>query len=324
MQPARALMRRYVVRRLFQAILIMVGVTVITFGMMVLAPGDPVTLLVSPEQLGTVDVAVLRAELGLDRSLPVQYLSTMGALVTGKLRSFRERRPVSEMIGEALPPTLLLALTSLALAVVLALPIALASAVRPYTPLDHGVTVFSLLGISLPAFWFALVLILVFTDRLRWLPASGLRPVGALGFAPADVVPYLVMPTVVLSLSILPFLVRYARSALIENLGQEYVLVAYGKGLSQGRVLVRHVLRNSLIPVVTVLGLLIPTLLSGSVVVETIFAIPGIGRLALQGALSRDFPVVMTMTVLGAALIVVSNLLTDISYVLLDPRIRYD
>jgi peptide/nickel transport system permease protein len=317
-------MRRYVIRRLLQAVLIMVGVTVITFAMMVLAPGDPITLLVSPEQMGTVDVGVLRAQLGLDRALPVQYASTMSALVTGKLRSFRERRPVAEMIGEALPPTVLLALMALALAVLLALPIALASAVRPYTPLDHGVTVFSLLGISMPGFWFALVLILVFTDRLRWLPASGIRPVGTVGFAPVDVAPYVVMPTLVLALSILPFLVRYARSAILENLGQEYVLVAHGKGLSQGHVLVRHVLRNSLIPVVTVLGLLIPTLLSGSVVVETIFAIPGIGRLALQGALSRDYPVVMTMTVLGAALIVVSNLLTDISYALLDPRIRYD
>ena len=302
----------------------MIGVTVITFGMMVLAPGDPVTLLVSPEQLGTVDVAVLRAQLGLDRPLPLQYTATMSALVTGQLRSFRERRPVSEMIGDALPPTILLALSALALAVALALPIALASAVRPYTPLDHGVTVFSLMGISLPSFWFALMLILVFTDRLRWLPASGIRPVGTAGFAPGDVLPYVIMPTVVLTLSILPFLVRYARSAIIETLGQEYVLVAHGKGLSQGRVLIRHVLRNSLIPVVTLLGLLVPTLLSGSVVVETIFAIPGIGRLALQGALSRDYPVVMTMTVLGAALIVVSNLLTDLSYALLDPRIRYD
>jgi peptide/nickel transport system permease protein len=317
-------MRRYIARRLLQAVLVMIGVTVITFGMMVLAPGDPVTLLVSPEQLGTVDVAVLRAQLGLDRPLPLQYTATMSALVTGQLRSFRERRPVSEMIEDALPPTILLALSALALAVALALPIALASAVRPYTPLDHGVTVFSLMGISLPGFWFALMLILVFTDRLRWLPASGIRPVGTAGFAPGDVLPYVIMPTVVLTLSILPFLVRYARSAIIETLGQEYVLVAHGKGLSQCRVLIRHVLRNSLIPVVTLLGLLVPTLLSGSVVVETIFAIPGIGRLALQGALSRDYPVVMTMTVLGAALIVVSNLLTDLSYALLDPRIRYD
>src|SRR5262245_20489175 len=191
-------MQRYIVRRLLQAVLIMVGVTVITFAMMVLAPGDPVTLLVSPEQLGTVDVAVLRAQLGLDQPLAVQYASTMTALATGKLRSFRERRPVSEIVGEALLPTALLALMALALVLVLALPIVLASAGRPYALLDHGITVFSLLGIALPGFWFALVLILVFTDRLGWLPASGIRPVGTAGFALARVWPYLVMPTVVL------------------------------------------------------------------------------------------------------------------------------
>ncbi|HEY7602346.1 MAG TPA: ABC transporter permease [Methylomirabilota bacterium] len=317
-------MRRYVVRRLLQAVLILVGVTVITFAMMVLAPGDPITLLVSPEQLGATDVGALRAQLGLDQPIAVQYVSTMTALVTGQLRSFRERRPVSEIVAEALPPTALLALLALTLAIALALPIALASAVRPYSPLDHGVTVFSLLGVSLPGFWFALVLILVFTDRLGWLPASGIRPAGTAGFALARVWPYLVMPTIVLALSILPFLVRYARSAILETLSEDYVRVAHGKGLGPAAVLLRHVLRNSLIPVVTVLGLLIPTLLSGSVVVETIFAIPGIGRLALQGALSRDYPVVLTMTVLGAALIVVCNLLADISYALLDPRIRYD
>jgi peptide/nickel transport system permease protein len=317
-------MQRYVARRLLQAVPIMVGVTVITFAMLVLAPGDPITLLVSPEQMGAIDVDVLRAQLGLDRPLPLQYVSTMTSLATGKLRSFRERRPVGEMLREALAPTTLLAAIALVLALALSLPIALASAVRPYTPLDHGVTVFSLLGISLPGFWFALILILIFTDRLGVLPASGIRPVGASGFNPAEIWPFVIMPTVVQCLSILPFLVRYARSSMLENLGQEFVLVARSKGLSRGRVMWRHVLRNSLIPVVTVLGLLIPVLLSGSVIVETIFAVPGIGRLALTAALSRDYPVVMTTTVLGAVLIILSNLLTDVSYALLDPRIRYD
>ena len=317
-------MHRYIIRRLLQSVPILVGVTVITFGMLAAAPGDPVTLLVSPEQIGSTDIGVLRAQLGLDRPLPLQYVATMGALATGKLRSFRERRPVIEMIPEALAPTLLLGLISLVLAVALALPIALASALRPYTALDHSVTVFSLLGISLPGFWFALVLILLFTDRLGWLPASGIRPVGTTGYAPWALWPYLIMPTVVQCLTILPFLVRYARSSILDTLSQEYVLVARSKGLAQRRVLIRHVLRNSLIPVVTVLGLLVPALLSGSVVVETIFAIPGIGRLALTGAQSRDYPVVITTTVLGAVLIIMSNLLTDVSYAFLDPRIRYD
>jgi peptide/nickel transport system permease protein len=156
------------------------------------------------------------------------------------------------------------------------------------------------------------------------LPASGIRPVGFAGYPLGAVWPYLVMPTMVQCLTILPFLVRYARSAILENLTQEYVLVARSKGLAASRVLIRHVLRNSLIPVVTVLGLLIPLLLSGSVVVETIFAVPGIGRLALTAASSRDYPVVIATTVLGAMLIILSNLVTDISYAFLDPRIRYD
>jgi peptide/nickel transport system permease protein len=317
-------MQRVILRRVLQSVPILFGVTIITFGMLVLAPGDPVTLLVSPEQMGAVDIRALRRELGLDKPLALQYTTMMAAMGSGRLRSFRERRPIGEMLREALAPTTVLAATSLVAAIVLALPIALASALRPYSLLDHGVTVFSLLGISLPGFWFALVLIFVFTDRLGWLPASGIRPVGSTGYGPAAIWPYLIMPTVVLCLSILPFLVRYARSAILETLHQEYVLVARSKGLATSRVLIRHVLRNSLIPVVTVLGLLLPLLLSGSVIAETIFAVPGIGRLALTGALSRDYPVVITTTLLGAVLIIASNLVTDISYALLDPRIRYD
>lgn len=317
-------MARFVLRRVGQAVPVLIGTTVITFILLVSAPGDPVSLLVSPEQMAYTDYDTLRAELGLNRSLPLQYLSLMEQLLSGGLRSFRERRPILTMVVEALGPTALLGTIALALAVVLAIPIALASALRPYSALDHGVTVFSLFGISLPGFWFALVLIFLFTDRLGWLPASGLRPIGTAGYAPGVILPHLLMPVVVLCLSILPFLVRYARSAFLETLAEEYVLVARSKGLSRRHVMLRHVLRNSLIPVVTIIGLLIPFLLSGSVVVETIFAIPGIGQLAIQGALGRDYPVVMATTVLAALLVIASNLLSDVSYAFLDPRIRYD
>jgi len=314
----------YIGRRLLHAIPILVGVTVLTFAVLVAAPGDPVFLLIAPEQQANADVGALRAELGLNRPLPVQYGVMMAALLTGRLRSFQERRPTLAMTAEALGPTALLGGLALLLAVVLAVPIALVSALRPYSPLDHLVTMLSLLGIALPSFWFALVLIFLFTDRLAWLPASGLRPAGATGYAPALIWPYLVMPAVVLCLSILPLLVRYARSALLETLHEEHVLVARAKGLTAARVLGRHVLRNSMIPVVTVIGLLIPNLLSGALVVETIFAIPGLGRLAVTGALGRDYPVVMTTTLVGAVLVVLTNLATDVSYALLDPRIRFD
>lgn len=317
-------MGRYIFRRLLQAIPILFGVTIITFSVLVLAPGDPALLLVAPEQQNTVDLRTLRTELGLNKPLPVQYGLMMLNLVTGRLRSFRERRPTTVMTVDALGPTALLASGALLLAVVVSVPIALISALRPYTALDHLVTAWSLLGIGLPSFWFALVLIFIFTDRLAWLPASGIGPVGVGGYSPALIWPYLVMPTTVLCLSILPFLVRFTRSAVLETLHEEYVLVARGKGLKNGRILGQHVLRNSLIPVVTVLGLLIPNLLSGSLVVETVFAVPGIGRLAVDGALSRDYPVVLTTTVVGALLVILSNLLTDTSYALLDPRIRFD
>ena len=317
-------MGSYIARRLLQAVPILLGVTILTFAVLAAAPGDPVLLLVAPEQQNATDLAALRTQLGLTKPLPVQYAAMMTNLVTGHLRSFRERRPVTSMIVDALGPTALLAGLALAAAMVLSLPVALVSALRPYTPLDHAVTMFSLLGIALPSFWFALILIFLFTDRLTWLPASGIRPEGVAGYPPSLIWPYLVMPTIVLALSILPLLVRYARSALLETLHEEYVLVARAKGLTGVRVLEHHVLRNSLVPVVTVLGLLIPGLLSGALVVETIFAIPGVGRLAVSGALARDYPVVMTTTVVGAALVVVSNLLTDVSYALLDPRIRFD
>jgi peptide/nickel transport system permease protein len=317
-------MSSYVARRLLQAVPILLGVTVLTFAVLAAAPGDPVLLLVAPEQQSAADLAALRAQLGLTKPLPVQYAAMMENLVTGRLRSFRARQPVTALIAGALGPTALLAGLALAVAALLSLPIALVSALRPYTALDHAVTMFSLLGIALPSFWFALILVFVFTDRLTWLPASGLRPEGVAGYPPSLIWPYLVMPTIVLALSILPLLVRYARSALLETLHEEYVLVARAKGLTGARVLEHHVLRNSLVPVVTVLGLLIPSLLSGVLVVETIFAIPGVGRLAVDGALARDYPVVMTTTVVGAALVIVSNLLTDVSYALLDPRIRFD
>lgn len=314
----------YVVRRLLQAIPILLGVTLLTFAILAAAPGDPALLMIAPEQQSTVDIAKLRAQLGLNKPLPVQYAVMMGHLLTGHLRSFRERVPVTAMVARAFGPTALLAGLALLAATLLSLPVALISALRPYSALDHAVTMFSLLGIALPSFWFALVLVFVFTDRLTWLPASGIRPEGVTGYPPFLVWPYLVMPTIVLALSILPLLVRYARSALLETLNEEYVLVARAKGLTSARILRHHVVRNALMPVVTVFGLLIPGLLSGVLVVESIFAIPGIGRLAVDGALARDYPIVMTTTMVGAVLVILSNLLTDVSYALLDPRIRFD
>jgi len=315
-------MGAYLARRLLVLVPLLFGVTAITFALLVLAPGDPVDFLVSPEQRAYTDVAQLRQELGLNRPLPVQYASMMADLVTGKLRSFSDRRPTIQRVAEALPTTLILTGTSLTVTIGLAAPIAVVSALRPYSGVDHAATLFSLLGISLPTFWFALVLIFVFTEELGVLPASGLRPVGAAGYSPAVIWPYLVMPTVVQALSILPVLVRYARSSLLDTLGQDHVRVARSKGLAEQTVFLRHVVRNSLTPVLTIVALLVPFLLSGSVVVETIFALPGVGRLAVNAALARDYPTVLTTTTVASVLVVLSNLGADLGYFYLDPRIR--
>jgi peptide/nickel transport system permease protein len=313
----------YLARRLIALVPLVLGVTGIVFALLVLAPGDPVTFLIPPEQRGQADLAEMRHQLGLDRPLPIQYLSMMRDLLTGRLRAFSDRRPTIQRVTEALPATLILTATSIVMTVFLAAPIAFLSARRPYSLVDHGATLFSLLGISLPTFWFGLGLIFVFTERLGVLPASGLRPAGTSGYDLFVIWPYLVMPTVVQALGILPVLVRYARSSLLETLDQDYIRVARSKGLRERAVMLRHVARNSLVPVVTILALLVPFLLSGSVVIETVFALPGVGQLAVNSALSRDYPTVLTTTTIAGMLVVLSNLLADIGYFYLDPRIRH-
>ncbi len=316
-------MAGYLVRRLVALVPLIFGITAITFALLVLAPGDPVLFLIPPEQRGSADLAQFRHELGLDRPLPVQYVSMMADLFTGRLRSFGDRRPTMRQVADALPTTLILTFTSVALTGALALPIAFLSATRPYSVVDHAATLFSLLGISLPTFWFGLVLIFVFTEQLGLLPASGIRPTGVSGYSPFVIWRYLIMPTIVQALGILPVLVRYARSSLLDSLSQDYVKVARSKGLAERTVLLKHVARNSLLPVVTITALLLPFLLSGSVIVESIFALPGLGRLAVGAALSRDYPTVLTTTTIAGLLVVVSNLIADVGYLYLDPRIRH-
>lgn len=316
-------MAGFLVRRLLALVPLVFGITAITFALLVLAPGDPVLFLIPPEQRGSADIAQFRHELGMDRPLPVQYVSMMADLFTGRLRSFGDRRPTTRQIAEALPTTLILTATSLVLTGALAIPIAFVSAVRPYSIVDHAATLFSLLGISLPTFWFGLLLIFFFTAQLGLLPASGIRPTGASGYSPFVIWRFLIMPTIVQALGILPVLVRYARSSLLDALSQDYVQVARSKGLAERTVLLKHVARNSMLPVLTIMALLLPFLLSGSVIVESIFALPGLGRLAVSAALARDYPTVLTTTTIAGMLVVVSNLLADLGYLYLDPRIRH-
>lgn len=300
------------------------GITFISFLIIRLAPGDPIATMYPPEVLDRINQDVLREQLGLNDPIPVQYVKMMAQFFNGELISFQERLPTFTLIAERLPITLLFTLLAIVFALVIGLPIALISAIRPYSKLDNVLMVGALAGLSVPQYWLALVLILVFSEQLRILPASGVRPVGAGGDSVSAMLPYLIMPTAVLTLGLLPSVIRYTRSSLMDVLSQDYIRTARSKGLQERTVIVLHGLRNALIPVVSIIGAIFPVLLGGAVLVESIFGLPGIGRLAVRAAQNRDFPMVLTLNMFAAVMVLVSNLVTDLIYTRLDPRIRLE
>lgn len=314
-------MGRYLVERAVQAVVVLLVVSTLTFLMVSLAPGGPeimMTMESTPDQR-----EALARQLGLDQPLAVRYLKWIGSALRADFgRSFGDRRKVNEVILERLPNTLLLSGTALVLSILVGIPAGIVSATRRYTLSDHTVTFFSFIGLSIPAFWFAILLILLFTVHLSWLPASGMATPGA-PFSLVNRLSHLVLPATVLATATLPNLVRFMRSALIEELGQDYVRTARAKGLPNRLVLSRHAIRNAMIPVVTVLGVLIPRLVGGAVITETIFGWPGMGQLAVSSTIGRDYPMVMAITVVVAVVVIVSNLLVDLAYGWLDPRITY-
>lgn len=315
-------MQRYLLRRILQIIPVFLGITFISFAIVRLSPGDPIATMFPPEVLGRIDREVLREQLGLNDSVPVQYVKMMTNFFNGSLTSFQERQPTFQVLMDYLPITMLFATTAVLLALAIALPIAVFSALKPYSLVDNVTTLTALTGLSLPQFWIALVLVLIFSERLRWFPASGIRPITATGYDLAEMLPYMVMPTAVLVLGLLPAIVRYTRSSMLEVLGQDYIRTARSKGLSERRVVTFHALRNALIPVVTLIGAVFPLLLGGAVLIETIFGIPGLGRLAVRAAQTRDYPMILTLNMFAAFMVLISNTITDLIYTYLDPRIR--
>jgi len=315
-------MSRHILQRIIMLIPMLIGISIISYGIIRLAPGDPTRMLADPEMLTTEQMQALHAQLGLDQPIPVQYLRTMQALLTGELLSFKTRQPVMEMIGERLPTTIGLATCVLVVGFSLGMVVGVLQALRPNSRLDDVLTFLSLFGFAVPTFWLALMMILIFSVRLDWLPTSGIRPTNTSGWDPLAVAPYLVLPTFVLATNLLASVARYTRSSMLETMGQDYLRTARAKGLSERVVTIRHALRNSLLPVITLLGVQIPYLLGGTVAVETIFALPGVGRLALDSVISRDYPVILTINLFVAVLVLIGNLLTDIAYGLADPRVR--
>ncbi len=310
----------YIARRLIQAVVLLFIVSVTTFALIHSAPGGP-SLLSNPE-LSRQDIAQMRHQLGLDDPLPVQYLRWLENLLRGNLgTSYNTVEPVLGLIGDRLPNTLILTGVAVVLSIAIAIPLGVMSAIRRNTAFDRLVAGGSFFGISIPVFWLGIILIILFSTQLRWLPAGGMATLGE-PFSFGDRLKHLLLPTIVLATGNLAELTRYTRSGMISVLGEDYIRTAQSKGLANKTVIFRHALRGALIPVVTIIGVLLPRAVSGAAITETVFSWPGMGRLAVEAATTRDYPVVMGTTLTVAIVVIFSSLLTDIVYGYLDPRIR--
>ncbi|WP_239618089.1 ABC transporter permease [Cohnella mopanensis] len=314
-------MFNYVIRRLLIAIPVLFGVTIINFVIMRMAPGNPVDMLVNPK-LPEAALEAKRIELGLNAPAYEQYFRWLGNLFRGDLGySMITYQPVGKMIGEHMGPTLLLMGIALILGIAIAIPLGVLSASKQYSKLDYFAVTGSFLGISIPNFFLALGLIYVFALHLKILPSSGMTELGS-GGGFTDVLVHLILPVIVLTANVAGRNIRYVRSSMLEILGQDYLRTARAKGLGEFLVVNRHAMRNALIPIVTVLGMEIPILFGGAVVIEQIFSWPGIGQLTMSSIMSRDYSMIMGLNLVAAFIVIAANLLTDIAYALVDPRIK--
>lgn len=319
-------MARYLIRRLFEAIPTLFFLTVIAFFFIDAAPGDVVDVLIDPvlaKEQGPEALAALRQQFGLDQPAPIQYANWLGQVVTGNLGySFIQRRPVNAMIGERLGGTLQLAIPALILAVILGVAAGVISSLKQYSLLDHTISILSYGAWSLPNFYLGLILIYIFAVQLHWLPSAGMFAPNA-EFDPIDRVRHLVLPVGVLGVQFLGLFARQTRSAMLEVIGSEYVTTARAKGLKEKVVTLRHMLPNALIPIITVIGMSLPLLVTGAIITETVFAWSGMGALTMNAILSRDYPVLMGVIVVIGFGVLVLNLIIDVLYAVVDPRIRY-
>jgi peptide/nickel transport system permease protein len=312
----------YLIRRLLIGIPVLLGVTVINFFIINLAPGSPADLYLSPTSTPE-DIARTEAALGLDQPVYVQYLRWLGQLFQGDLgMSFQNREPVTALIGDRIGPTLVLMGTSLIVAYLIAIPIGIFAARKKNTAADYGVVGASFLGISVPHFFLGLALIYVFALMLGWLPTGNMITLGR-GGGFVDRLEHLILPVAVLATAIAANMVRYVRSSMIDAFAQDYIRTAKAKGLGGFTITNKHALRNALTPVVTVIGVDLSTLIGGAIVTEQIFQWPGIGLLTIQSIGSRDYSVLMGINLIAAVAVFTANLLTDVAYAVVDPRVTY-
>ncbi len=314
-------MARYIISRAAQSVVLLFLVALITFVLIHAAPGGP-GILMNDQKMTAAQIKELEANLGLDKPLYVQFADWLAQLARGNLGiAYTSDLPVTQMIAVRLPATLLLGGSALTLSLAVAISVGIATAIRPRSLLDNVVSALSFVGVSMPVFWLGLMFIIVFAVDLRVMPAAGMRTAGA-ALTAADLLRHLLMPAVVLAAAFMAGFSRYVRTAMIEVLAQPYIRTARSKGLAARMVLYRHALRNSLIPLVTMVGLALPLLIGGAAITEQVFAWPGMGQLAVQAAYAHDYPLIMGITIVVAAAVIGINLLTDLSYALIDPRIE--
>ena len=306
-------MLQYLIKRLLSTIPVLIGISLLLFFMLRMLPGDPAQVLAG-QMASQEDIELIRHQLGLDRSIHVQYAFFLSRLARFDLgRSARTQNPVTEEIWARLPNTMLLAVVAITLACLFGIPAGIISAVRPYTWLDYVVTSTAIFGISMPVFWLGLMLVVVFSIILQWLPAGG-----------TGTWRHVILPSFTLAAFVVAFIARMTRSSMIEVLSQDYTTTARSKGLKEQVVIIKHALKNALIPIITVIGLQFGMLLGGAVLTETVFAWPGVGRLIVDSITGRDYPMIQGAILVFGLLYILVNLVVDLLYAYVDPRIRYD
>ncbi|MBI4279967.1 MAG: ABC transporter permease [Armatimonadetes bacterium] len=319
-------MTAYVARRILAIFPMILGISLLLFLLMNVAPGGPELMMLGGlggEGFFSADVAAkIKQDLGLDAPLHVQYVRWFGSALRGDLgRSFFKKVPVLALIGEKLGPTLALTGSALVLAILLSVPLGIVSAVRQYSTFDHLTTTMAFLGISIPNFWLGILLILLLAVRFDLFPISGIAPYG--NDTLVTRLHHLVLPVLTLTAPKIAVFTRFMRSSMLEVLAQDYIRTARAKGVLERAVIYRHALKNALIPVITVVGLNLPALIGGAAVIESVFAYPGIGHLAVESTRLKDYPVIMGISMLVAMVVILGNLLVDLLYATIDPRIKY-
>ncbi len=316
-------MIRFLLRRLAQSLLLLWLVSVIGFAVLHLAPGGPLAEFTLIPGMTTAQLKLIAHQMGLDRPLPVQYWEWFRRMLVGNWgRSYRDSQPVLDVIASHLGPTLELMVSSTIIAILLGTWVGVLGAIRRYSVFDYLATVGAMIALSIPTFWFGLVVIYIFSVELAWLPAGNLYTIGNGSFV--DYAVHLISPSIVLALVTIAIWSRYLRASMLEVVNQDYIRTARAKGMPERTILFRHTIRNALLPMITIAGLQLPTLLSGALVTETVFTWPGMGRLFLDSIGYRDYPVVMGILMFSAVLVLLGNLIADLLYAAADPRIRLD